>query len=96
VLAIELREHPESATDLKIIDSLGPSTIQPVVVAVHLSQEVRAEVRRALLEMHEDPQAQVALAYGFVERFVPVADGAYDDIRRMLAAAEHAGFMQLR
>ena len=96
VLAIELREHPESATGLKIIDSLGPSTIQPAVAAVHLSQELRADVRRALLKMHEDPRARVALAFGFVERFAPVVDETYDDIRRMLAAAEHAGFMQLR
>jgi len=96
VLAIEFREHPESATGLKIIDSLGPSSIQPVVAALHLSQEVRADVRRVLLEMHEGPRAQLALARGFVERFVPVADETYDDIRRMLAAAESAGFMQLR
>jgi hypothetical protein len=46
--------------------------------------------------MHEDPRARVALAYGFVERFAPVADETYDDIRRMFAAAEQAGFMQLR
>jgi phosphonate transport system substrate-binding protein len=96
VLAIEFREHPESATALKVIDSLGPSTIQPVVAGLQLSPEVRGDIRRVLLEMHQDPRAQVALAHGFVERFVPVADETYDDIRRMLAAAEQAGFMQLR
>lgn len=96
VLAIELRDNPEAAHGLKIIDSLGPSTIQPVVASLRLSPEERADIRRVLLEMHRDPQAQVALAYGFVERFAPVVDETYDDIRRMLAAAESAGFRELR
>ena len=39
--------------------------------------------------------ARKELARGFVERFVPVTDGDYDDIREMLAAAEHAGFLTL-
>ena len=37
VLAIELRDHPELADELRVIEVLGPSTIQPVVAARHLS-----------------------------------------------------------
>ncbi len=33
VLAIEMRDHPELAEQLKVIDALGPSTIQPVAVS---------------------------------------------------------------
>ena len=32
VLAIALRDQPEVAAELRILDSLGPSTIQPIVV----------------------------------------------------------------
>jgi phosphonate transport system substrate-binding protein len=96
VLAIELRDHPELAAQVKVIDTLGPSTIQPVVAARHLPEELKAAMRTLLVRMENDPIAKVRLAQGFVERFVPVTDSTYDDIRAMLAAAEAAGFMTLR
>ena len=96
VLAIELRDHPAWASQLRVIDSLGPSTIQPVVAARQLPQSVKAEVRRVLLAMGDDPKAAAALAHGFVKRFAPVTDATYDDIREMLAAAEAAEFMALK
>jgi phosphonate transport system substrate-binding protein len=95
VLAIELRDHPALADELRVIETLGPSTIQPVVAARHLPVDVKATLRTALLRMGDDPAARQELARGFVERFVPVTDGAYDDIREMLAAAEHARFLTL-
>ena len=96
VLAIELRDHPDLASSLKIIDVFGPSTIQPVVASAQLSDELKQALRRVLLQMHEDPAARAALAHGFVERFVAVEDSRYDDIRRMLSAAEAAGFLEIR
>jgi len=96
VLAIELREHPEWASELRVIDSLGPSSIQPVVAARQLPPPIRTEVRRALLAIGDDPHAAVALARGFVQGFAPVTDSTYDDIRKMLAEAEAAEFMVLR
>ena len=56
---------------------------------------MKAALRTVLLRMGDDPTAQKELARGFVERFVPVTDGDYDDIRGMLAAAEDAGFLTL-
>ena len=35
------------------------------------------------------------LAYGLVDRFTPVGDAAYDDIRAMLATIEAAGWTSL-
>ena len=96
VLAIEMRDHPELSRGLRIIDALGPSTIQPVLAAARLDGDLKAAVRRVLLHMHEDPRARTALAAGFVERFVPVTDESYDDVREMLASAEAIGFIELR
>lgn len=96
VLAIELRDHPAWASQLRVIDSLGPSSIQPVVAARQLPEHIKADVRNVLLAMDEDPDAKTALAHGFVERFVSVTDSTYDDIREMLSAVEVAGFMTLR
>src|SRR5215216_4592086 len=42
VLAIELRDHPDLAAELRVIETLGPSTIQPVVAARHLPVDVKA------------------------------------------------------
>jgi phosphonate transport system substrate-binding protein len=96
VLAIELRDHPELAAQLRVIDVLGPSPIQPVVAASRLPDSLKAGLRAALLELGEDTSAQKHLAHGFVDRFVPVVDADYDPIREMLKAAESVEFMRLR
>jgi phosphonate transport system substrate-binding protein len=96
VLAVALRDDPELARQIHVIDTLGPSTIQPVVAASKLPSSLKSDIRAALLNIADDPRARERLSLGFVERFAPVEDSAYDDIRRMLAAAEEAGFMTLR
>ncbi|MHB1342966.1 MAG: phosphate/phosphite/phosphonate ABC transporter substrate-binding protein [Thermoleophilia bacterium] len=96
LLAVELREHPEPAGRLRIIAALGRSSIQPVVVARRLSEELKTGLRRALLGMSADPTARAVLDYAFVERFVPVQDADHDDIRNMLQAFEEADFTTLR
>lgn len=96
VLAVELREHPELARKLRVIDTLGPSPIQPVVAARALPDDEKAAIRRQLLAMGDDPAERARLNYGFVDRFVAVRDADYDPIRRMLGAAEAIGFMTLR
>jgi phosphonate transport system substrate-binding protein len=92
VLAIELRDHPELARHICVIDTFGPSTIQPVVAARRLPSRTKEELRAVLLALGSDPTARDALAAGFVERFVEVVDADYDDIRRMRDAAIAAGF----
>jgi phosphonate transport system substrate-binding protein len=96
VLAIALRDQPELAAALRILDSLGPSTIQPVVVSRRLCPSLRADLQAVLVEMHRHDLARESLAHGFVKRFVPVSDGNYDDIRAMQSASEAADFLVLR
>lgn len=91
VLAVALRDEPELADHLRVIDSLGPSTVQPLVASSRLPVEDRAALRGALLEIHEEDETRGHLARGFIERFVAVDDASYDDIRRMWEAAEEAG-----
>jgi ABC-type phosphate/phosphonate transport system substrate-binding protein len=49
-----------------------------------------------LVTMADDAAAREQLAVGLVERFVPVDEGSYDDIRVMVDACERAGFVELR
>jgi phosphonate transport system substrate-binding protein len=96
VLSVELRDNPDLAASLKVIDSLGPSTIQPVAVSKRLPVELREEIRTILLTLHEAPENREMLSHGLVERFVSVGPDNYDDIRRMLDACEESGFMEIR
>ncbi|HLJ93145.1 MAG TPA: PhnD/SsuA/transferrin family substrate-binding protein [Gemmataceae bacterium] len=90
VLAIALRDHAELAPRLRVIASLGPSTIQPIVAARRLPESLKAALRAILIGMAGDPAAREALAHGFVESFVSVTDATYDDIRTMCAVVEQA------
>lgn len=96
VLAIEQRERPELAEQVKVIDSLGPSTIQPIVMASRLPAALKDEARAGLLELHTDPRAREVLAFGFIEHFALVSDHNYDDIRQMLSDSGQAGAVTLR
>ena len=96
VLAVVMRDDPAVAGALRVIDALGPSTIQPVAVSARVPPELRAAIGRVLTTMHEDPAVRERLALGMVARFVPVGASDYDDIRLMRDACEAAGFMRLR
>ena len=96
VLAVAMRDDPSLARSLRIIDALGPSTIQPVAVSKRVPRKQRREIREVLTTMHEDPAMRERLALGRVERFVPVDASSYDDIRMMRDACEAAGFMTIR
>ncbi len=96
VLAVAMRDDPPLARSLRIVDALGPSTIQPVAVSKRVPLELRDEIRNVLVSLHEDPALRERLARGLVARFVPVESSSYDDIRMMLETCEAAGFMQIR
>jgi phosphonate transport system substrate-binding protein len=81
---------------LRVIETLGPATIQPVVVARRLPAALKDALRAALVALGNDPSRRAALDAGFIARFTPISDADYDDIRAMVAAAEAADFLALR
>jgi phosphonate transport system substrate-binding protein len=96
VLAVALRAQPELAAQVRVIDTLGPSTIQPVVASRRLPQRLRTDLRAFLLNLANDPVARPHLDRAGVQGFEAVNDASYDDIRAMLAAAEASDFLTLR
>jgi phosphonate transport system substrate-binding protein len=96
VLAVAQRAQPELAARVQVIDTLGPSTIQPVVASRRLPQRLRTDLRAFLLNLANDPVARPHLDRALVQGFEAVNDASYDDIRAMLAAVEAAGFLALR
>jgi phosphonate transport system substrate-binding protein len=96
VLALAMRDDPSLSERLRVVHSLGPSTIQPVVAAAHLPDSLKVDMSRLLVEMCRDADMDGRLAEGLFECFVPVRDSDYDDIRAMLRLAEQAGFTVLQ
>jgi phosphonate transport system substrate-binding protein len=91
VLERELRLHPELAGRLRVIETLGPSPIPPLVVSRTLPAPLRARLAGLLLAMHRDRDGLAVLAAAEVARFVPVAEDDYEPIRRMARVAGAAG-----
>lgn len=96
VLEVEMKAKSELSSQIRVVDTLGPSTIQPVVAASRLDAELKRDISKVLIDLADDPEAESALDRGLFLKFVPIDDSAYEDIRRMLAAAEDSGFMEIR
>jgi phosphonate transport system substrate-binding protein len=96
VLELEQAQQPEVGRGLRVVLSIGPCPVPPVVVAARRPESLKARLREALLAMHGDPEGRDILAAGLIDRFVPVRDADYDPIRAMLRRADAAGFHVLR
>lgn len=88
VLAVELRDHPDLANDIRVVEALGPSTIQPVAVSRRVPKDLREAIRDVLVTLAESPGVRERLALGLVERFEAVDAESFDDIRMMVDACE--------
>lgn len=96
VLTVELHQHPQLIERLRVIDSLGPSTIQPFTAATHLPNSLKQDIEAVFTELHLDPNGRAYLDSGFIDHFVRVRDADYNDIRDMLTACEQVGFLTLK
>ena len=65
------------------------------MAASRLPDRLKDQVRDLLVGLGDDPTARPVLDHGFIDRFAPIDDGAFDDIRAMLATIETAGWTSL-
>ncbi len=96
VLGIQMRDNAELQESLRVVATLGPSTIQPVAVSKRFDEPFRSEVTEIFTSLHEDPDTAQLFRHGMVDRWVAVGPADYDDIRMMLEACEDADFLVLR
>jgi phosphonate transport system substrate-binding protein len=87
VLEWELARHPALAEQIRVIETLGPSPIPPLVVSTRLSPAVIDNLRNSLLILHTSAVGRRLLTEGRLARFAAVEDADYDAIRKMDAAA---------
>lgn len=88
VLEQELKNRPELADEIRVIESLGPSPAPPLVVSRVVFSALRSELGAALLSMHLTAEGQMVLSSASVMCFAPVIDADYDPIREMARVAD--------
>ncbi|MCA9921485.1 MAG: PhnD/SsuA/transferrin family substrate-binding protein, partial [Anaerolineales bacterium] len=72
VLDWALQKRPFLTPHLRIIDTLGPSPIPPLVIQKDLPSDLKQAIRHLLLHMHEDENGRLILNSGQLARFVRV------------------------
>ncbi|MFB2975289.1 phosphate/phosphite/phosphonate ABC transporter substrate-binding protein [Microseira sp. BLCC-F43] len=81
VLEQELRDFPELSQDLRVVDSIGPNPMPPVVAKVDLGAEYIHRIQSALLT--PDAELLAAMEKAGVQRFAAVQSRDYDAIAQI-------------
>ena len=95
VLDVFLAHNKVAAASLRIVASLGPSSIPPIVIATvarHGSETPNAG--RAAGDARR-PASSKELHEGAIARFARVCDGDYDDLREMYRVVKQSGLLVL-
>ncbi|MBW4469885.1 MAG: PhnD/SsuA/transferrin family substrate-binding protein [Stenomitos rutilans HA7619-LM2] len=82
VLEQELRQFPELAPQLRVIESIGPSPMPPLVTATHLGRALGDRTQVALLQ--PDEALQTAMQQMMVQRYTAVKAADYTAINNCL------------
>ena len=90
VLEQELRDRPELSPHIRIIDSIGPCPMPPVVAARRLGSEFLDSLQSALCQ--PDRELQAAMERSHVKRYVAVQSEDYDQLGSMYESAIKAGY----
>lgn len=86
VLEQVLRDSPELVQQLRVIESIGPSPMPPLVAANHLGQAVIDRMQAAML--HPDAALQATMQRMMVQRYAAVTSADYTVFNNCLAAME--------
>ena len=80
-----VEREPQIGEKTRVIHVSPPFGIPPVVVSPNLRPQLRAELEEIFLHMHEEPDGRAALNSIGVDRFLLLADSAYDTARQLNA-----------
>ncbi len=90
VLEQELRNSPELSNDLRVVESIGPCPIPPIVATRRLGSTFINELQSALCQ--PDKELRSAMEQAQIRRYVAVQSEDYTEIGRMYNAALKAGY----
>ncbi|MCK4795462.1 MAG: phosphate/phosphite/phosphonate ABC transporter substrate-binding protein [Desulfobacteraceae bacterium] len=75
--------NPEFTSKTRILKKSSPYAIPPVAVPRNLTPDLKDKMKQAFLHAHLDPQGQEILQKMKIDKFVEIADQAYDSVREM-------------
>lgn len=84
VLALHLARNPELRAQLRVVETLGPYPIQPIVVRSCLDEWVKTGVRECLLSWSTTAAGREDLSALGLKRFSPVDEEHYAPERAAL------------
>ena len=79
--------NPDLGAELRVIDRSESMPSPPIAVTQSLDPELREEFRRALLDMHKDPEGVKILEALGVDRYVPQDESEYAIVHKMAREA---------
>jgi phosphonate transport system substrate-binding protein len=82
------RKKPDLTARTRIIKKSARYGIPPIVASARLSTEVKQQIQRVLLNMHNDPDGRRILNGLMIDRFIVPRDEWYDPIRKMIKRFE--------
>ena len=91
VLLLERRRDPDVDRRLRVLESWGPSAIQPVLVRSALDPALKASIAGTLLALHRDTAMASRLAVFGVLRFASVGEATYLQLGTETAPPESPG-----
>lgn len=83
--------RPELVAAVRVVDVLGPSTIQPLAVSTELPASARAAAGEAVVAAARAPSLRRLLAAHVTSGWVRVDQRSYDDIAAMAATSSIVG-----
>lgn len=83
VLEMAVANDPTILSQIRVIDTFGPSPIPPWVVSGGVPLALRQKLRELLASMDQDLRGRALLEKAHVKRFTVVDDHDYDPIREM-------------
>jgi len=80
-------QQPALTSRLRVIETIGPSPIPPLVIQKSVPAALADHIRTLLLHLHEDIHGRDLLAQAGLKQFTAVTDADYDPIRHMAQEA---------
>lgn len=93
VLEQELRDYPELAQRLRIIEVIGPCPMPPVVISQRLDLELIKYLQKMLCQ--PDVELQAAMEKAHIQRYAAVQSEDYEVLAKMYDSAIEAGYKNL-
>ncbi|MFA7083142.1 MAG: phosphate/phosphite/phosphonate ABC transporter substrate-binding protein [Arcobacteraceae bacterium] len=78
-----INKNPHAKEELKIIDQFGDYPIPPFIIRKNINQDIKTNLRNALINMHKDPFGKAILQAMAIDNFIKPHNISYDKINRV-------------